>query len=243
VPSIETDADDLVESDSVPQTIKIEDWQPENDTTVREELNLNGAVQDADPDSELPLNRTPVISRRLHSPFEENRLAEDDVRYACSPDSKPLLQPRDLAPEVEYEFNAHISPVDRLESEADLPEYPPWYSAVHADQEDAHAGAVSISMAENEEDLLPPSNILSSSAKPHKSKSAEKKARYRQKLAARKRRQQLDREMLPTSELSIEEAEMRRNQKAQRRKERKLEKKRRRQTARGLSSDAGIAMV
>ncbi|KAI7277785.1 hypothetical protein KC345_g6418 [Hortaea werneckii] len=243
VPSIRTGADDFAENDSVRRAIKIEDWQPENDTTVREDLNLNGAMQNADRDSELPLNRTPVISRRLHSPFEEKRLVEDDVRFACSPDSKALHQPQDLAPEVEYEFNAHISPADRPESEADLPEYPPWYSAAHADQEDAHAGAVPISMTENDQDLLPPSNILSSSAKPHKSKSAEKKARYRQKLAARKRRQQLNHEMLPTSELSIEESEMRRNQKAQRRKERKLEKKRRRQTARGLSSDAGIAVV
>ncbi|KAI7482378.1 hypothetical protein KC351_g5794 [Hortaea werneckii] len=243
VPSIGTDANDIAGDDSVPQAIKIEDRQPENDTAVREDLNFDGAVQDADRDSELPLNRTPVISRRLQSPFEENRLVEDDVRYACSPDSKALHQPQDLAPKVEYEFNAHISPADRPESEADLPEYPPWYSAAHVDQEDAHAGAVPISMAENEQDLLPPSNILSSSAKPHKSKSAEKKARYRQKLAARKRRQQLDSEVLPTSELSIEESEMRRNQKAQRRKERKVEKKRRRQTARGLSSDAGIAVV
>ncbi|GAB1732621.1 hypothetical protein NU195Hw_g3710t2 [Hortaea werneckii] len=243
VPSIGTDADDLTEDDSVPQAIKIEDWQPENDTTVREEHNLNGASQDADRNSELPLNRTPVSSRRLYSPFEETRLAEDDVRYACSPDSKALHQPQDLAPNVEYEFNAHVSPADRPESEADLPEYPPWYGAVHVDQEDAHAGAVSISMAKSEQDLLPPSNILSSSAKPHKSKSAEKKARYRQKLAARKRRQQLDHDVLPTSELSIEEAEMRRNQKAQRRKERKLEKKRKRQNVLGLSSDAGVAVV
>ncbi|KAI6822509.1 hypothetical protein KC332_g6036 [Hortaea werneckii] len=225
----------------VPQAIKIEDWQPENDNTVREELSLDGAVQGADQDSELPLNRTPVPSRRLRSPFEENRMAEEDVRDACLSDSEALHQPQAPAPEEEYEFNAHISPADRLESEADLPEYPPWYSAVHVDQEDAQAGAVSISKAENEQDLLSPSNILSSSAKPHKSKSAEKKARYRQKLAVRKRRQQLNQETLPTSELSIEESEMRRNQKAQRRKERKLEKKRRRQKARGLSSDAGIA--
>ncbi|KAI7718613.1 hypothetical protein KC353_g3641 [Hortaea werneckii] len=238
-------ADDLAEAASGAQAIKIEDWQPENATTIGEDFNFGGAVQDADRDFELPLNGTPVISRRLRSPFEVNRLVEGDVRPTYSPEVNALRQPQDLAPAVDYEFNAHISPADRPQSEADLPEYPPWYSAAHVDQEDAHAGAVSDQMAENEQDLLPPSNVLSSSAKPHKSKSAEKKARYRQRLAARKRkrRQQLNCEALPTSELSIEESEIRKNQKAQKRKERKLEKKRRRQSALGLSSDAGVAAV
>lgn len=239
------DADDLAEAGSGPQAIKIEDWQPENATTIREDLNLDGDVQDADRDFGLPFSGTPVISRRLRSPFEVNRMVEGDVRLACSSDDKALHQPQDLAPEVDYEFNAHISPAGRPQSEADLPEYPPWYSAAQVDQEDAHAGAVSDLMAGNEQDLLPPSNVPSSSAKPHKSKSAEKKARYRQRLAARKRkrRQQLDREALPTSELSIEDSEIRKNQKAQKRKERKLEKKKRRQSALGLSSDAGVSAI
>ncbi|KAI7234134.1 hypothetical protein KC330_g5011 [Hortaea werneckii] len=240
-----TDVDGLAEADPVPQAIKIEDRQPENATTIREDLNFDGAVQDSDRDLELALNGTPMISRRLRSPFEENRMVEDNVRDACPPDAKTLQQPQDIAPEVDYEFNAHLPQADRPEPEADLPEYPPWYSAAHVDQEDAHAGAVSDFMAGNEQNLLPPSNIPSSSAKPHKSKSAEKKARYRQRLAARKRkrRQQLDCEALPTSELSIEESEIRKNQKAQKRKERKLEKKKRRQSALGLSSDAGVVAV
>ncbi|GAB1742650.1 hypothetical protein NU219Hw_g8364t1 [Hortaea werneckii] len=238
-----TDADDPVEAGSVPQAVRIEDWQPVNATTIRKDLNFDGEVQNADQDFELPLNGTPVISRRLHSPFEENRFVEGDVLQASLSDGKPLHQPQDPAPEVDYEFNAHISPADRPQSEADLPEYPPWYSAAHIDQDDAHAGAVSDLMAKNEQDLPSPSNMLSSSAKPHKSKSAEKKARYRHRLAARKRRQQLDRGVLPTSELSIEESEIRKIQKAQKRKERKLEKKKRRQKTLGLSSDAGMAAV
>ncbi|KAI6904137.1 hypothetical protein KC318_g15339, partial [Hortaea werneckii] len=239
------DADDLADAGSVPQAIKIEDWQPENATTIREDLNFDVEVRDADRDFELPLTGTPMISRRLRSPFEVNRMVEGDVRPTCSPEVKALRQPQGLAPAVDYEFNAHISPADRPQSEADLPEYPPWYSAAHVDQEDANAGAVSDLMVENEQNFLPPSNIPSSSAKPHKSKSAEKKARYRQRLAARKRkrRQQLGCEELPTSELSIEESEMRKNQKAQKRKERKLEKKKRRQSALGLSSDAGVVAV